>query len=119
MDPALTLADTFTKLGIALGLGLLVGLQRERTDSRVAGIRTFPLITLLGTVTGLLGLRFGGWIVAAGLLSLATIVIISNMAQRQVPPDPGVTTEVAVLLMYGVGAYLVAGYASVAVVLAG
>jgi hypothetical protein len=37
--------EVFQTLGIALGLGLLVGLQRERSDSRWAGIRTFPLIT--------------------------------------------------------------------------
>jgi len=40
----------FSSLGISLGLGLLVGLQRERTDSGLAGFRTFPLITMLGTV---------------------------------------------------------------------
>ena len=37
-------------MGLALarfGLGLLVGLQRERTDSRLAGFRTFPLITMV------------------------------------------------------------------------
>src|SRR5258706_1935773 len=119
MDPELTLSDTLTRLGIALGLGLLVGMQRERTDSHLAGIRTFPLITMLGTVAGLLALRFGGWVVAAGLLSLAAIVIFSNRARADLPPDPGITTEVATLLMFGVGAYLVPGYASVAVALVG
>jgi uncharacterized membrane protein YhiD involved in acid resistance len=37
---------------IALSLGLLVGLQREHAESQVAGIRTFPLITLAGTLAG-------------------------------------------------------------------
>jgi len=119
MDPELSISETFTRLGIALGLGLLVGLQRERTDSRLAGIRTFPLITLLGTVAGLLALSFGGWVVAAGLLSLAAIVITGTLGQKQPPKDPGVTTEVAMLLMFGVGAYIVAGPALVAVVLVG
>ena len=35
------MTDTFSRLGIALGLGLLVGLQRERTDAKLAGFRTF------------------------------------------------------------------------------
>lgn len=33
----------FSRLGIALGPGLLDGLQRERTESSLAGFRTFPL----------------------------------------------------------------------------
>src|SRR3954464_9478403 len=98
MDPELTLSDTFTRLGIALGLGLLVGMQRERTDSRLAGIRTFPIITMLGTIAALLGLRYGGWIVAGGFISLAAIVIFTRPSE--LPPHPGITTEVAVLLMF-------------------
>ena len=35
---------TLQVLTVALGLGMLVGLQRERAESEVAGIRTFPLI---------------------------------------------------------------------------
>lgn len=121
MDLELTLAETFKKLGIALGLGLLVGMQRQRIKSPLAGIRTFPLVTMMGTIAGLLAVRFGDWIIAAALLSLAGFVIVSNltMSKSAPAPDPGITTEVALLLMFGVGAYLVAGYTSVAVVLAG
>jgi len=92
MDPS----QTFYNLGISLGLGLLVGLQRERSDSRLAGFRTFPLITLLGTVASLLSLTFGGWTVAVGLLALAGIIIEGNLAaQRTGDVDPGLTTEAA------------------------
>ena len=50
MNPAIPdLATTFQLLAISLGLGLLVGIQRERVDAPLAGIRTFPLITLFGT----------------------------------------------------------------------
>jgi uncharacterized membrane protein (DUF4010 family) len=119
MNPEPALLDTAQKLGIALGLGLLVGLQRERTGSPIAGIRTFPLTTVLGTVTGLLALRFGGWVLAAGLLGLAALLIIGNIGKAQAPPDPRLTTEVAMLLMFGIGAYLVAGYELVAVALGG
>ena len=35
------LTTTFETLGIALGLGLLVGMQRERAASQLAGFRTF------------------------------------------------------------------------------
>jgi uncharacterized membrane protein (DUF4010 family) len=75
--------EVFQRLGIALGLGLLVGLQRERSNSRWAGIRTFPLITLLGAICGLLAANLGGWIVAAGFLAVISIVIMANIAALQ------------------------------------
>src|SRR5947208_2607225 len=94
-------------LGISLGLGLLVGLQRERTDAGFAGFRTFPLVTVLGTVCGLLGRSFGGWIMAAGLVSLSGLMIVANIKeQSKGQVDPGMTTEAAMLLMFGVGAFL-------------
>ena len=62
------LASNFQLLGIALGLGLLVGLERERAASRLAGMRTFPLVTLLGALCAMLSQSFGGWILAAGFV---------------------------------------------------
>ncbi len=110
----------FQKLGIALGLGLLVGLQREYADSQLAGIRTFPVITIFGTVCALLGLQFGGWIIALGVVSLAALMVAGNLIRlQQGQAEPGITTEAAGLLMYGVGAYLVIGPTSVAVAIAG
>lgn len=55
--------DPFLQLAVALGLGLLVGLQRERVDPVIAGIRTFSLITVLGALAALLGgvLADGSW----------------------------------------------------------
>lgn len=114
------LVDTFVRLGIAIGLGLLVGLQRERTKEVVAGFRTFPLVSATGLVAGLLGLTLGGWVVGAGFLALAALIVVGNVAKIAAGrPDPGVTTEVALLLMFGVGAFLALGPIPVAVVLGG
>jgi uncharacterized membrane protein (DUF4010 family) len=108
------------EIGIALGLGLLVGLQRERVASPLAGFRTFPLITVSGTIAALLGQSFGGWIVGAGLIALAGLIIVGNLAkQKKGDLDPGLTTEVAMLLMYGVGAYVVVGPAAAAIAIGG
>jgi uncharacterized membrane protein (DUF4010 family) len=113
--------DIFLNLGIALGLGLLVGLQRERSESRMAGIRTFPLITILGTICGLMAGRLGGWIIVAGFLGVAALALMSNVVRLrdETPPDPGQTTEVAALLMFSIGAYLVDGNRAAAVVVGG
>lgn len=114
------MADAFVALAVALGLGLLVGLQRESTASELAGLRTFPLVTLLGAVCALLTPTAGGWVLAAGLVGVAAATAMGNAARlRQDHPDAGITTEVALLLMYALGAYVVVGSRPVAVVLAG
>jgi uncharacterized membrane protein (DUF4010 family) len=113
-------SETFLQLAVALGLGLLVGLQRERMDSAIAGIRTFALITLFGAVAAHLGQTFGGWVVAAGLVVSAAFVVSGNLARlAKGEADPGQTTEFAAVLMYGVGAWVVVGGMPVAVALGG
>lgn len=114
------LGATFLQLGIALGLGLLVGLQREHAATDIAGFRTFPLVTLTGALCGLLSLSLGGWVLAGGLVGLAALVFIGNLAKIQAgKPDPGLTTEVALLLMFAVGAFVTVGPAQVAVAVGG
>jgi len=116
----LDLSSPFTKLAIAFGLGLLVGLQREHVASRLAGIRTVPLITVFGALSAMLSQSFGGWVLVAALLSLAALIILGNVLELKAgSADPGLTTELALLLMFGVGAYLVAGRMEVAVAIAG
>jgi uncharacterized membrane protein (DUF4010 family) len=114
------LTSTFSSLGIALGLGLLVGLQREQVASQLAGLRTFALITVLGTICGLLATSFGGWVIAAGFLALTGALMTGHLAElKGEKTESGVTTEVAALAMFGVGAYLVVGYREVAIVVGG
>ena len=66
------------QLIVAVALGLLVGLQRQRAESLVAGIRTFPIIAMLGVFCGVLGSAIGTWVVAAGLIGLAALTVMAN-----------------------------------------
>ena len=110
------LSILFAHLAIALGLGLLVGLQREHAASQLAGIRTFPLITILGVVCAMLAQSFGGWVMAAGFIAVSGLIVVGNIAKFRVgPAAPGLTTEIAMLLMYGVGAYVVVGPEAIAI----
>lgn len=110
----------FQQLAVALGLGLLVGLQRERADPAIAGIRTFALITVLGAVAALLAKAFGGWVVALGLVVAAALVLSGNLVRiSKGEADPGQATEFAALVMYGVGALVVVAPIAVGVVLGG
>src|SRR5690606_27878777 len=105
--------------GTSLGLGLLVGLQREYDDHKMAGIRTFTLVTLLGSLTGLIAQHFqSDIIVATGFITLGILLAIVNFfKQKGDTPSIGQTTEVAMLLMYALGTYLVFGDLKVAVAL--
>lgn len=111
------LPELFQRLGIALGLGLIVGLQRERSGSTLAGFRTFPLVTLFGGVAGLLAETHGGWILAAGFVSLAGVIVAGHMENLQ--EKGGITTEVAMLLMFAVGAFAMVDKAGIAAAVGG
>src|SRR4051812_12134390 len=86
------------ELAAALGIGLLVGLERERRkDDRArrvpAGIRTFALTALLGA--GAMAVGTEPTLVAATLV-LGTLVAIAYW--RSSAQDPGITTGIALVL---------------------
>ena len=111
----------FYLLGVALGLGLLVGLQRERSAAaRLAGFRTFPIITVFGTVCALLAQEFGGWVLGAGLVAIGAVAFVGCQAKMKLgETEPSLITEMSILLRFGVGAYLVIGPPAVAVAITG
>ena len=107
-------------LSLSLGLGLLIGLQRERVGSEFGGIRTFPLVALLGTVSGFLAERWGAFVLLGSFLALSSVVLVSNLNKRGRPADTsGQTTEVAALLTYACGALLTTDYRPAGIVVGG
>ncbi|WP_346836555.1 MgtC/SapB family protein [Microbulbifer sp. SAOS-129_SWC] len=114
-------SESLIAVGIALGLGLLIGLQRERTTDRLGGIRTFPLIGLFGALAASVARANDAlWLVAAGLLCMTVLILLGNIERlRGEEETNGITTEVTALLMYLLGAYLILGEKSVAVVVGG
>jgi len=88
----------------ALGIGLLIGLERERHkgqgDTRAcAGLRTFAITALLGYVAMQVG---GGLLVGIVAIALAGLVTVAYWRSRS--DDPGVTSEVALLTVLMLGA---------------
>ena len=102
MDPK----QAYMTLGIALALGLLVGLQRGRGSGHIAGLRTFPLITLLGAISAMLAPTLGVWMPAVTLLGVVLVTIAGEFIKSQDEPDPGLTTDISILIMFIVGAML-------------
>jgi uncharacterized membrane protein (DUF4010 family) len=89
---------------VALAIGLLMGLERERNPSAKAGLRTFALTALLGALASHLAERTGSpWLIAAGLLLTGGMMIAAYLRQPQEAGDPGTTTVAALMVCYGLG----------------
>ncbi len=87
----------------AIGGGLLVGIERERRKGTgphraLAGVRTFALAALAGAAAEALGQPL---LVAAGGLVIVALVSIAYWRDRS--RDPGITTELALLVTYLLG----------------
>lgn len=110
----------FLRIGIALGIGLLIGLQRESTKSHLAGIRTFPIIALLGAVSSLLAQHFGYWLLIASFMILAMTILLTQIPLiKRSKSELDFTSLVVLLLVFCLGAYLIVGSIEIAVAVGG
>jgi uncharacterized membrane protein (DUF4010 family) len=97
--------ESLLPLGLALSLGLLVGVQRQYSGHVTAGIRTFTLTTVLGSACSLVAAFAGEWVVAAGLIGVSKLAVASHFrGEDSQNSAPGLTSEVALVVMYVVGA---------------
>jgi uncharacterized membrane protein (DUF4010 family) len=106
----------FVSLGIALAIGLLIGLERGwetralPEGARVAGLRTFGIIGLAGGGAGLIALRFGEWFLGLVFVALAIIIAAMYMRRSTASHDIGATTAFAALLAFALGTMVPIGY---------
>lgn len=107
-------------LGTALGVGLLIGLERGWRDrelpegGRVAGLRTFALIGLTGGLLALLSTN-SLLLLAGGMLAVATLFAVSYRKAAETTGNLSITTAVAGLAAFSLGALAAAGHAVLAV----
>ncbi|MDO8789622.1 MAG: MgtC/SapB family protein [Sulfuritalea sp.] len=103
----------------SIGIGLLIGLERERQSDLKAGLRTFALVGMLGCLCALLAQTTdSGWILAAGMLAIAAMMIAAHVSDPLDTGDPGTTSVIALMVCYALGAIVWFGYTSTAVMLA-
>jgi uncharacterized membrane protein (DUF4010 family) len=89
---------------VALAIGLLMGLERERNPDAKAGLRTFALTALLGVLAAHLASSIGEpWLIAVGLLLVGLMMIAAYLRAPQPSGDPGTTTVAALMLCYALG----------------
>lgn len=102
---SLSFPELLTIMLSALGCGLLIGLERERSknhnnEQRFAGLRSFTITSLLGALCFLLHLY-------VGIIGAVAISLFSLYGLWQQKQDIGSTTELALLITYMIGAVCV------------
>lgn len=109
---------------IALLIGALVGVEREKSQSAsghrtIAGLRTFILLAQLGSLAAWASMQYGGPALYAVALALVGFAVISgHVLESRVRPDaPGLSTEFAALTVFLLGGVVMYGHAEVAVAL--
>jgi uncharacterized membrane protein (DUF4010 family) len=103
----------------SLAIGLLIGLERERNPSAKAGLRTFTLVALFGTLSAMLSSKTGSiWLLVAGLCIVGAMIIAAYINSPSEEHDPGTTTIAALLVCYALGALIWYDQARLAIMLA-
>jgi uncharacterized membrane protein (DUF4010 family) len=116
MNSTLTQVVSFA---LSAGIGLLVGLERERKPSAKAGVRTFALIAVLGSLAALLTEVTGSaWALGAGAVCVTGALVAAYLQDREsIHDDAGTTTVVAAIAVFFLGAANYYGYRTLAVAL--
>lgn len=108
--------ETVLRLAISLAVGLLIGLERgwhERAaeeGARVAGVRTFALIGLFGGFAGLLAGQTDLPVIGYGFVAVAAVLVAGHVTAAARKLDVGITTLVAALLIFALGAAATQGH---------
>lgn len=108
----------FERLAVAVAIGLLIGLERGwktrdvAEGERVAGVRTFTVVGMLGGLSALLVLITSAVTMAAALIGMGVLLGLNHWAALQRDKDIGSTTVLASLATFALGA--LAGFGELA-----
>ena len=119
--------NLFYRFGVALAIGLMIGLQREFAhrvrapgdagDVVFAGARTFPLMAILGCASAFLASEFGQPSIIVGVLVVAGLIIAVAHYFEALQGESGITTEIAALITIVIGALCFQGRIEIAAAL--
>ncbi len=102
----------------SLAIGLLIGLERERSLGSRAGLRTFALVAMFGTLAAMLSEKATPWLLLGGLFIVGLMMVAAYSRVKDDSADPGTTTIAAILVCYGLGAAVWYGNGTLAIMLA-
>ena len=98
---------------ISMGIGLIIGLEREYDklkDQGFAGIRTFPIVAILGFSLENLTDKFSVWILIIGLGAFILFLAFNHIYQKQEEYGKGLTTNLALIATFVLGIMVSAQY---------
>ena len=101
---------------VAFAQGLLIGLERgwhqreEKEGARIAGLRTYGLLGLLGGFTGLLAGDNPGLLIGLSLIAVSMFLLIGHLIEMRRNKDIGMTSLVAGVLTFVLGVAACRGY---------
>lgn len=111
MDPY----EPLLSLGLAVVVGLLIGLEREQSapdqkapESFLGGARTYPLVALTGALASLVGRHFGASVVVVAFAAVVIFLVVAYADVVRRGSDRGLTSEAAFLITFLLGALAVA-----------
>jgi uncharacterized membrane protein (DUF4010 family) len=112
---------TIKELLIVLGIGLLLGLEREyskqeKVERLFAGVRTFPIVALIGYLALLLADQFFSLIYAVAFTGI--LIIVALAYSRTQKEDVGSTTEFSLIIAFILGSLVYAKHYHLAVTVA-
>lgn len=93
------------KMGVALGIGMLIGLEREWSNKDV-GIRTFAIVSLVGMLAGIVGLN----LVIVALVGVFLLVAAMNFRSVITDRSLEITTSAALIANFLLGALVGFGH---------
>ena len=120
-DLQITEFDFIIRLLVTIGIGLLIGLEREyealtKKEAIFAGIRTFVLLTLTGFIGAALNILMSPWIFAVIIVAVMALTAISYWITAN-RGDIGGTSELTGLLALLLGAMCFLGYTEVSIMI--
>jgi len=113
-------AEQIVPLGIALAIGLLIGIERGwksrqvKEGGRIAGLRTHGLIGLLGGVAGVLSQYLGVMAFGFVFLGFTAAVTVAYVMQQRISGDVSITSLVTMLLTFVLGALVTLDHVNLA-----
>lgn len=117
----ITQGEFLVRLAVALGIGFMIGLEREHStmisrEDSFAGIRTFIFLVLLGFFGAMLQALFSPWMLP---LLFTGVVVFTGIAYWNTASrgDIGGTTEFTALLAFFLGSFTFAGYIAISLIL--
>ena len=116
----MTELENFKLLGIALAIGLLIGLERgwhsrDRVEGmRVAGLRTHGMISLLGGLSGILARQTDPFLMGFVFLGLTSALLIAHSKSVDKFEDFSITSTIASLVTFTLGALTIFGHITLA-----